>query len=239
MKELLQLIEERQSVRMPFDPEHRVSKEDIEMILEAGRWTPTAHNMQNFEVIVLDDNNLIESIANIKRPVSETFIRENYKQLSFTDEELMRKKTGLLARMFPTSWITPGFKPEIKAGTEDLPEQRPIPSCPLMMFVVYDPAKRAPASEGDFLGILSLGCLMENMWLMANYLGISFNIVSSLSSESSETEVKRTLEIPVNLKLAFTIRLGYPLEDPGNLLRVRRDLVDFTHHNKFGEKGLD
>ena len=40
MKELLQLIEERQSVRMPFDPEHRVSKEDIEMILEAGRWTP-------------------------------------------------------------------------------------------------------------------------------------------------------------------------------------------------------
>jgi hypothetical protein len=37
MKELLQLIEERQSVRMPFDPEHRVSKPDIEMILEAER----------------------------------------------------------------------------------------------------------------------------------------------------------------------------------------------------------
>jgi len=47
------------------------------------------------------------------------------------------------------------------------------------------------------------------------------------------------LEIPVNLQLAFTIRLGYPFEDQGNLLRVRRDLVDFTHHNKFGEKGFD
>jgi nitroreductase len=176
---------------------------------------------------VVDDKKLIELIANIKRPVSESFIRENYKQLSFTDEELMRKKTGLLARMFPTSWTAPDYKPEIKAEKEDLPAQRPIPSCPLMMFVVYDPAKRAPASEGDFLGILSLGCLMENMWLMASYLGISFNIVSSLSSESSETEVKRMLEIPVNLQLAFTIRLGYPFEDQGNLLRVRRDLVDF------------
>ena len=239
MKELLKLIQERQSVRMPFDPEHRVSKEDIEMILEAGRWTPTAHNMQNFEVIVVDDNKLIESIATIKRPVSETFISENYKQLSFTDEELMRKKTGLLARMFPTSWIVPDYKPEKKAESEELPEQRPIPSCPLMMFVVYDPSKRAPASEGDFLGILSLGCLMENIWLMSNYLGISVNIVSSLSSEIAETEVKRILEIPVNLKIAFSCRLGYPLNDPGNLLRVRRDLVDFTHHNKFGEKGFD
>jgi hypothetical protein len=32
-----------------------------------------------------------------------------------------------------------------------------------MLFVVYDPAKRAPASEGDFLGALSLGYVMENM----------------------------------------------------------------------------
>ena len=37
----------------------------------------------------------------------------------------------------------------------------------------FDPAaehrfrKRAPASEGDALGIMSLGCVMQNMWLMA------------------------------------------------------------------------
>lgn len=239
MKELLKLIQERQSIRMPYDPGHRIPKEDIQQILEAGRWSPTAHNMQNFEIIVVDDPKVLDSIGNIKHPVSETFIRENYKQLSFSDEELIRRKTGLLARMFPNSWITPDFNSESKVGKAYLSEQRPFPSCPLMLFVIYDPGNRAPASEGDFLGILSLGCLMENMWLMANSLGISFNIMSSLSSENVENEVKNILQIPGNLKVAFSCRLGYPISNPGKLLRVRRDIKDFTHHNKFGIKGLE
>ncbi len=239
MKELLKLIQERQSIRMPYDPGHRIPKEDIQQILEAGRWSPTAHNMQNFEIIVVDDQKVFDSIGNIKHPVSETFIRENYKQLSFSDEELIRRKTGLLARMFPNSWITPDFNSESKVGKAYLSEQRPFPSCPLMLFVIYDPGNRAPASEGDFLGILSLGCLMENMWLMANSLGISFNIMSSLSSENVENEVKNILQIPGNLKVAFSCRLGYPISNPGNMLRVRRDIEDFTHHNIFGSKGFE
>ncbi len=29
-----------------------------------ARWAPTAHNMQNFEVIVVDDNEVLEIIGN-------------------------------------------------------------------------------------------------------------------------------------------------------------------------------
>ena len=57
-----------------------------------------------------------------------------------------------------------------------------------MFVVVYNPRKRAPASEGDVLGMMSLGCVMENM-----------------------SSVK--------------------------YLRVRREAEDFTHHNRFGNKG--
>ncbi len=239
MKELLKLIQERQSFRMPFDPKHKVAREDLLQILEAGRWSPTPHNMQNFDIVVVDDEKLLESIGNIKRPVSETFIRENYRQLSFSDEELIKRKTGLLARMFPPSWTNPDSKPGSNYETEGSSEQRPFPSCPLMLVIAYDLSNRAPASEGDFLGILSLGCLMENMWLMANSLGISFHIMSSLSSETVENEVKSLLQIPGNLKIAFTCRLGYPVSRPGNYLRVRRDIGDFTHYNKFGIKSLE
>jgi len=105
-----------------------------------------------------------------------------------------------------------------------------------MLIVVYDPAKRAPASEGDFLGILSLGCLMENMWLMANSLGIGFHILSSLSAETVEEEVKKILNIPENLKIAFSCRLGYVVSAPAKYLRVRREKKDFTNYNKFGSK---
>ena len=104
---------------------------------------------------------------------------------------------------------------------------------PVLLVVVYDPARRAPASEGDFLGIISLGCAMENMWLMAGSLGIGFHIISSLSSEP---EAKRVLGIPDNLMIAFSCRLGYPVSRPAKYLRVRRDVKDFTHYNRFGDK---
>jgi len=236
MNELLKLIQERHSSRMPFDTKHPIAKQDLLQILEAGRWTPTAHNMQNFEIIVVDDEKLLESIGNIKRPVSETFIRENYQQLSFSEEELLRKKTGILASMFPPSWRDPDFRLDSKDEKTDPSIQRPFPTCPVMLIVVYDPTKRAPASEGDFLGILSLGCLMENMWLMANSLGIGFHIMSSLSADSVEKEIKNILDIPGNLKIAFSCRLGYTVSKPAKNLRVRRDSEDFISHNKFCNK---
>ena len=140
--------------------------------------------------------------------------------------------------MFPSSWRNPDFRLDSKDEKADPSVQRPFPACPVMLIVVYDPAKRAPASEGDFLGILSLGCLMENMWLMANSLGIDFHIMSSLSADSVEKEIKNILHIPGNLKIAFSCRLGYLITTPGKHLRVRRDISDFTNHNKFGNKDL-
>jgi nitroreductase len=232
MADVMELIEERRSLRMPFDLQRPVAKEDLADILEAARWAPTAHNMQNFEVIVVDDPEVLEAIRGIQRPISETFIRENYEQLSFSEEELLKKKTGLLGTMFPPSWRQPDFHADEIGEEEAAATQRPMPSSPVLLVVVYDPGKRAPASEGDFLGIISLGCVMENMWLAAQALGIGFQIVSSLSSEP---EVKSILGIPDDLAVAFSCRLGYPAAEPANYLRVRREVQDFTHHDRFGE----
>ncbi len=41
-----------------------------------------------------------------------------------------------------------------------------------------------------------------------------------------------------NLKIAFAVRLGYPLSAPPMYLRVRREVEDFTYHNRFGNAGL-
>jgi nitroreductase len=233
MNEMLDFIKERRSLRVPFDMERPVAKYDLEQILEAARWTPTAHNMQNFEIIVIDDKKILDSIANIKRPISETFIRENYPQLSFSEEELLKRKVGILGNMFPPAWRTPDFKLDNLDEKEIASMQRPFPSSPLMLVIVYNPQKRAPASEGDFLGIISLGCAMENMWLTASSLGIGFHILSSLSSENVEDQVKNLLNIPKNQRIAFTCRLGYPKSEPPKYLRVRRNLEDFVHQNKW------
>jgi len=111
-----------------------------------------------------------------------------------------------------------------------------IKSSSTLLIVLYDPDHRAPASEGDFLGIISLGCVMENMWLMAHSLGIGLHLVSSLSGDPVEKEVKNILDIPEHLKIAFSCRLGYPVSTQSEYLRVRRDVEDFTHYDQFGNK---
>jgi nitroreductase len=235
MTNLLKVIEERHSSRGPFDRERSVTKKDLKQILEAGRWAPTAHNMQNFEVLVIDDEEILKEIGHIKSQVSEEFIRENYEQLSFSKKEFLQKKVGILAAMFPPSWTDPARLDEaVRDGLWPLQER--IQGSPTLLIVIYDSRKRAPASEGDVLGIMSLGCVMENMWLMAQSLGIGFHILSVFSGIPVEKEVKKILNIPEFMKIAFAARVGYPRSALANYLRVRRDVKDFMHHNRFGNK---
>jgi len=236
METLLKTMQTRQSARVLYDPKKKIPKKDLEKILEAGRWAPTAHNMQNYEIIIVDDKKILEVIANIKNPISLTFIRENYNQLSFSKEELKEKGTGVLGTMFPPAWR----KPDIKA--EDITKDdhndfmgKEIRSSSALAVVLYDSTKRAPASENDFLGAISLGCLMENMWLMASSLGIGFQILSALSEGNIEKQLRKILNIPKNMKIAYSFRLGYPVISE-KYLRVRRPVKRFAHMNGYVKK---
>jgi len=164
----LKLIESRRSLRAPYDPGRPVEPEKLAQILEAARWSPTAHNMQNFEIVVVDDPQVLEAIACLERTVSETFIRENYAQLSFSEEELLQRKTGILGHHVPdvlaqakTSGSTSFSADEIAAHAQAVAGEPPAAGRGLR------PEPARAASDGDFLGIVSLGCVMENMWLAA------------------------------------------------------------------------
>ena len=235
--DLLKLIQQRKSTRASFDPHWPVDKEDLRQIIEAARWAPTPHNMQNFEIIVVDDKELLSRIGSIRSPVSESFIRENYPQLSFSRRELVHKKVGILGTYFPPAWRDPKrFGEVLKERGSRLSDT--MDGSPTVLIVVYDPRKRAPASEGDFLGILSLGCVMENMWLTAQALKIGFQIMSVFGGESVEKEVKHVLGVPARMKIAYAIRLGYPVHSSDRYLRVRREVESIAHHNRYGDKGL-
>ena len=117
MSDILNLIQSRQSTRLPYDLNRPVAAEDLRQILEAGRWAPTAHNMQNFEVVAVDDPKILEAIRALHYPPSLAFIRENYPQLSFSEEELQRKKAcwepcsrlpGATRRLHRIRWREPG-----------------------------------------------------------------------------------------------------------------------------------
>ena len=77
MNEILKIIQERQSARVPFDPNRPVSKNDLKQILEAARWTPTAHNMQNFDAIIIDDKTVLRSFCG-KTMINFPFPNRNF-----------------------------------------------------------------------------------------------------------------------------------------------------------------
>jgi nitroreductase len=234
MNAMSKAIKNRLSARGPYDLHRSVSQEDLQQILEAARWAPTAHNMQNFEIILVDDKTLLKKLGNLKSPVSQAFIRENHALLSFSVEELKQRKVGILGTWFPAFMRDLSIKPTAEEKTSSF-QGSLVKKNPVLLVVVFDPGKRAPASRGDTLGFMSLGCVMQNMWLMASSLGLSFHIVSSFNDGAVETKAKKILGIPKNLKIAFTCRLGYASSSE-RYLRVRRDVKDFTSYNRYGDK---
>ena len=150
---------------------------------------------------------------------------------------LKRKKIGILAAGFPPDWVDPTKISQVARESAPIPLENSIRGSPTLLMVFYDPRKKAPAQAVDVYGFMSLGCLMENIWLAAQSLGISMQILSLSATVSVEKELKQILEVPEHLKIAYTIRLGYPIVQVKHL-QVRRDITDFTHYNKFGSKEI-
>ena len=201
-------------------------------MLDAARWAPTAHNLQNFEIITVDDQQCLAELCAIQLPPMETFMRENRRQLSLSEAELLQRKTGLLASMFPESWQETDAE-QHGAATTHTYVGRTIQPCRLLMVIVHDGRLNAPVLEGESLGLMSLGCVMQNLWLTAESLGIRMQVLSAFGANGVDHQVRRILAIPEHMKIAFAARLGYPLTASEPYLRVRRAIRDFTHRNRY------
>jgi hypothetical protein len=118
--------------------------------------------------------------------VSEAFIRENYEQLSFSEEELLQKKIGILGTNFPPDWGDPAKleKAVHESVSRSLRKELVVVQCCSSSFTIL--GNEPPLPKGDVQGFVSLGCDMENMWLMAQSLGKSDHIVSEFSGDTVE-----------------------------------------------------
>jgi nitroreductase len=239
-RDLLDIMWQRHTCRAAFDLNRKIRESDLQLILDAARWAPTAHNLQNFEIIAVDDERRLAAIGAIRLQPVETFVDENSRPLSFSEGELLRRRTGLLASMFPESWRELEAAPGEDAGAAShIFIGRRIENCPLLLVVVYDGRVATPVPEGDSLGLMSLGCVMQNLWLSAENLGISMQVLSGLGADDVEHQVQSILSIPAHLKIGFAARLGYPVAAPESHLRVRRKIQDFTHRNRYWLRGDD
>ena len=137
-------------------------------------------------------------------------MRENYRQMSFSEAELRRRKTGVVASTFPPSWQSPDAKPDRAMDIRHASLGNSMRNCPIWLTIIHDTRKRAPDPEGDVLGFMSLGCIMQNLWLMAEARGVGLQILTTFSGKRVESDLHRILEILAFMSVAFACRLGYP-----------------------------
>jgi nitroreductase len=165
--------------------------------------------MQNFEILLVDDKEKIEAIGKIPAEMSEYFLRENYAQLSWSEDELRIKKTGMLASNFPATWTNPeAWSPDSDYRHQSTFVGRSVQESPVLLVILYDASKRAPGCEGDMLGHMALGCVMENMWLISESLGIGFHVLSVFSDGTVEKQIRKLLHFPSHMKIGFACSLG-------------------------------
>jgi len=62
-KQMLEFLKNRRSIRLYQEKE--IPENEIEMILEAARWTPSASNKQPWEFIVIKDKELLQSLSKL------------------------------------------------------------------------------------------------------------------------------------------------------------------------------
>lgn len=64
--DLMQGLLTRRSVRQ-YDVDRKISKQDIEEIIKAAQHSPTAHNKQPWEFLVIDDKEFLANLRHIQR----------------------------------------------------------------------------------------------------------------------------------------------------------------------------
>jgi len=100
--------------------------------------------LQNFEILVVDDTKLLETLGKIESHISEEFIQGTISSSRFR-KGVTSKEGRIIGTMFPPTWTDPAKVDE--AVRRDFVLNRTIRGSPMLLIVIYDPKKRAPASR--------------------------------------------------------------------------------------------
>ncbi|MCX8128515.1 MAG: nitroreductase [Clostridia bacterium] len=90
MNQVIRNIKERRSVR--FFSIQPISREDMELIIEAGNYAPTGANLQPWRFVVIQSEEIRKELAKNAKPVYQNYMKhadESFKQMRKSIDEML------------------------------------------------------------------------------------------------------------------------------------------------------
>ena len=230
--ELIEAIKKRRTHRDKF-LEELITKEHIDLIIEAARWAPSPFNTQHWQLLFITDQADKEKLASLtekciaKQFKDSRFLDDNSRWMRLTMEEWKAHGDGVLIDHHVTlpkqirdkSKLRPllknakhfsilGYLGAGKIPAKEIAEL--VRSSPLLLLILMDKNRRPPGAGSKTWMLLGMGMLIENIMLAATSVGIGTQLVSaSLEEKRDRDKIKKRFDIPCNYEPIELLRMGY------------------------------
>jgi nitroreductase len=237
--DLLDAIRSRRTTNGPFedrplDPEH------VRTILEMAACAPSHFNSQPWRFVVIQDAATRQQIAEIAgesmRKLMEggRFWQRYRRYFRFSKKEMDEKGDGILIDNMPAV-LKPFAKYIFTERGGEVMNRFQVPrvlgkdartmvaGSPLILGITLDSAEYRPDDLSGMYSVISLGAVMQTIWLTATALGIGMQFISTpMEVEGQWERIATLLHIPAEHKLMVLYRLGYIPQ------AARRPTIDWT-----------
>jgi nitroreductase len=187
--DIIEHIKNRRSIRSYKN--QSVSKEQINEIIQAGRFAPSATNRQPWRFIVITNKSMIEDIANTVKDEMKKIVKRRF-ILKFFYPSLKNDKTIQ-------------FLSGVIISKKDLL----FFNAPVLIFIVTK--KRKFNDE-------SCACCAQNMMLAADALGLGSCWIGFAHFLGLNTESMKKIGVPKGYHIAAALIFGHPDKGPSRIL---------------------
>lgn len=250
-------IIQRRSYRGEFQ-NRQIDQTDLNRILEAARWTPSPFNVQPWELLLIQEAEGKDYLANMTEQAvvdqfkDSNFLEDNSKWMCLDETEWKTRGDGVLLtdhvtlpKLFKdtsnklTGSILRSLLNNAKSlsilghlGAGKIPASEiaaQVRESPVLILITMN-TKRKPPGEGASRWMwLSIGMLIQNILLAATSLDIGVQFVSApLESETDREEICNHFNFKENYEVMTLLRLGY-MDTGEEGDSVRLVTSDFVH----------
>jgi nitroreductase/NAD-dependent dihydropyrimidine dehydrogenase PreA subunit len=193
-EELLELLRTRRSMRVFQDKP--VEKQQIERIIDAARFAPTAHNAQATQYIIIQNKKIIENLATATTNQLSMVVKMVHNPLMKPLFSIMAgRQADSILEMVPL--IEKGVA-AFKSGNDIILRNAPV----LIIF---------HADELSMMPDINAHLAIQNATLMAHSLGLgSFYTGLLLTAAQRDKSIGNMINLPKNHKIYGGLAVGYP-----------------------------